>query len=175
MPILPIITRENPNIHTRARRVPRVDDSVRRLMDDMVDTMLDAPGVGLAATQVDVHLRVIVMKVDNQVYQLANPELIRAEGEVVHAEGCLSVPGWVGETRRAGRVVIKGLNRHGKEVRVKGTGLLAQCIQHELDHLEGTLYLDRLTHMDTFRRLSREETMDDIREAESGSADDAGS
>ncbi|MFN2452150.1 MAG: peptide deformylase [Candidatus Dormibacteria bacterium] len=145
MALLDVITAENPNIRRKATRVPRVDDAIRRLMDDMVETMIANAGVGLAATQVDVHLRVIVMKVDNQVYQLANPEMVRAEGEQVGYEGCLSVPGYIGEVTRANRVVAKGLNRHGKEVRVKGDELLARCIQHEIDHLDGILFIDKVT------------------------------
>ena len=160
MTLRTIITREHPDIHTKAVRVPSVDDSIRRLMDDMVETMLDAPGVGLAATQIDVHLRVFVMKIDNQIYHVANPELIKSRGEVTHDEGCLSVPGWVGETRRAEWVHIKGLNRNGKEIRIKGDGLLAQCIQHEMDHLDGVLYLDRLTSMESLHELRRARTAD---------------
>ena len=145
MALLEVITADNPNIRRKATRVPRVDDAIRRLMDDMVETMIANAGVGLAATQVDVHLRVIVMKVDNQVYQLANPEMVRAEGEQVGYEGCLSVPGYIGEVTRANRVVAKGLNRHGKEVRVKGDELLARCVQHEIDHLDGILFIDKVT------------------------------
>lgn len=158
MSLRTIITRDNPNIRTKAKRVPVVDDSVRRLMDDMVETMIAAPGVGLAATQIDVHLRVFVMKIDNSIYHLANPEVIKSRGEVTHDEGCLSVPGWIGETRRCQWVHIKGVNRSGKEIRLKGDGLLAQCIQHEMDHLDGMLYLDRLSDMDTLREIRRDET-----------------
>ena len=149
MAVLEILTKENPRLRVRAVRVPRVDDAVRRLMDDMVETMLAAPGVGLAATQVGVSLRVIVMKVDNQLYQLANPEVVRSSGEQTGYEGCLSVPGYIGEVTRAERVVARGLNRHGKEVRIKGEGLLARAIQHEIDHLDGVLFIDRLTSLET--------------------------
>ena len=90
----------------------------------MVESMFEANGVGLAAPQVGVSLRVIVLRVDNQIYQIANPEMVRCEGEQTGLEGCLSVPGWVGEVTRCQRVVAKGLNRHGKEVRIKGDGLL---------------------------------------------------
>jgi peptide deformylase len=152
--LLEIITRDNPRLRLKARRVPKVDDSVRRLMDDMVDTMLDAPGVGLAATQVDVQLRVIVMKVDNQLYSLANPEVVRSSGEQIGYEGCLSVPGYIGEVARADKVTIKALNRNGKEVRIKGEGLLARAIQHEIDHLDGILFIDRLTDLDTLRPVA---------------------
>src|SRR2546421_2528191 len=122
-------------------------------MDDMVETMLAAPGVGLAATQVCVPLRVIVMKVDNQLYTLANPEVVRASGEQVGYEGCLSVPGYIGEVARAEKVVARGLNRNGKQVRIKGEGLLARAVQHEIDHLDGILFIDRLTSLDTLREV----------------------
>ena len=122
-------------------------------MDDMVETMVSASGVGLAATQVGVSQRVIVLKVDNQLYQLANPELIRASGEQVGYEGCLSVPGYIGEVSRAQRVVVKALNRHGKEVRIKGEDLLARALQHEIDHLDGVLFVDKLTSLDTLKEV----------------------
>jgi peptide deformylase len=122
-------------------------------MDDMVETMVAANGVGLAATQVGVSLRVIVLKVDNQLLQLANPELIRASGEQVGYEGCLSVPGYIGEVARAERVVVRALNRHGKEVRIKGEDLLARALQHEIDHLDGILFVDKLTSLDTLKQV----------------------
>jgi len=153
MAILEILTKENPRLRVKANRVPRVDDTVRRLMDDMVETMLDAPGVGLAATQVGVSQRVMVMKVDNQLYTLANPEVIRSSGEQVGFEGCLSVPGYIGEVARAEKVTMRALNRNGKEVRIKGEGLLARAIQHEIDHLDGVLFIDRLTSLDTLREV----------------------
>src|ERR1017187_10157348 len=106
-------------------------------MDDMVETMIEAHGAGLAAPQVGLPLRVIVLKVDNQVYQLANPEMVRCEGEQTGFEGCLSVPGLIGE-------VARGQTRHGKEIRVKGDGLLARAIQHEIDHLDGILFTTKV-------------------------------
>lgn len=153
MAILEILTKENPRLRVKANRVPRVDDTVRRLMDDMVETMLDAPGVGLAATQVGVSLRVIVMKVDNQLFTLANPEIVRSSGEQIGYEGCLSVPGYIGEVARAERVTMRALNRSGKEVRIKGEGLLARAMQHEIDHLDGVLFIDRLTSLDTLKEV----------------------
>ena len=146
MPILPIVVTADHNdvLVTRARRVPRVDDGIRRLMDDMVETMFSANGVGLAAPQVNVPLRVIVLRVDNQIYQLANPEMVRCEGEQTGLEGCLSVPGLIGEVTRCQRVVAKGVNRRGKEVRIKGDGLLARALQHEIDHLDGILFTTRV-------------------------------
>jgi peptide deformylase len=148
-----ILTRDDPRLRVKAVRVPKVDDGVRSLMDDMVETMLAHEGVGLAATQLGVSLRVIVLKVDNQVYQLANPELIRSSGEQIGYEGCLSVPGYIGEVARAEKVVVKALNRHGKEVRIKGEDLLARALLHEIDHLDGILFVDKLTSIDTLKEV----------------------
>ena len=146
MSVLPIVVTADHNdvLTTKATRVPRVDDAIRRLMDDMVETMFAANGVGLAAPQVNVPLRVIVLRVDNQIYQLANPEMVRCEGDQTGLEGCLSVPGLVGEVTRCMRVVAKGLNRRGREVRIKGDALLARAIQHEIDHLDGILFTTRV-------------------------------
>ena len=146
MSVLPIVltSYHNDVLTNRATRVPRVDDGVRRLMDDMVETMFAANGVGLAAPQVNVPLRVIVLRVENQIHQIANPEMVRCEGEQIGLEGCLSVPGLVGEVTRCQRVVAKGINRRGKEVRIKGDGLLSRAIQHEIDHLDGVLFTSRV-------------------------------
>ncbi len=136
----------------------RVDDSIRRLLDDLAETMLAAPGAGLAAPQVGVPLRVCVVKGDdNQIWGLVNPELVKASGEQVGYEGCLSYPGWVGEVARYDTVVVKGLNRHGKSVRIKSTGFTARAFQHELDHLDGILFVDRLTSIDTLVKVRDEE------------------
>jgi peptide deformylase len=153
--LLHIVTvdEDNPVLRRKAPRVGRVDDSVRRLMDDMMETMVAAPGVGLAAPQVDVALRVITIKVDNQLFHLANPEIIKQDGEQTGYEGCLSIPGMVGEVTRAEKVVCKALNRSGKQVRIKGSGLLARAILHEIDHLDGILFTDRLTDPATLRRV----------------------
>ena len=155
MTLLHIVTvsEDNPVLRRRAPKVGRVDDSVRRLMDDMMETMIAAPGVGLAAPQVDVSLRVITIRVDNQLFHLANPELVRWEGEQTGYEGCLSIPGMVGEVTRHEKVVCRAFNRHGKQVRIKGSGLLARAIQHEIDHLDGILFTDRLTDPSTLRRV----------------------
>jgi peptide deformylase len=157
MAVLPILTQESSILRQKAKRVPRVDDSIRKLIDDMVETMVAAPGVGLAAPQVGVGLRVIVFKTDENLHTLVNPEMVKAEGEQTGLEGCLSIPGYVGEVTRALRVVARGLNRHGKMVRVKGDGLLARAIQHEIDHLDGILFTDRLTSLDTLRKVQPEE------------------
>jgi peptide deformylase len=152
--VRPILTFEHPALRLKAKKVARVDASIQRLIDDLVETMLDAPGAGLAAPQIGVGLRVCVVKGDdNQIWSLVNPELVKHDGVQVGYEGCLSYPGWVGEVARHETVVVKGRNRHGKEVRIKTSGFTARAFQHELDHLEGVLFIDRLTDLDTLQRV----------------------
>jgi len=157
MAVLRILTQEAPILRQKAKRVPRVDSSIRKLIDDMVDTMVAAPGVGLAAPQVGVGLRVVVIKTDTNLHTLINPEMVKWEGEQIGLEGCLSVPGYVGEVKRYMQVVARGLNRQGKPVKIKGDALLARAIQHEIDHLDGILFTDRLTSLDTLRKVEPEE------------------
>jgi peptide deformylase len=129
-----------------------------RLIDDLTETMFAAPGAGLAAPQVGVLLRVCVVKgEENQVWGLINPELVKGSGVQVGYEGCLSYPGWIGEVPRYETVVVKGRNRHGKEVRIKSSGFTARAFQHELDHLDGVLFIDRLTSLDTLHRVEENE------------------
>jgi len=152
--VRPILTFDHPVLREKAKKVARVDASVQRLIDDLMETMLDAPGAGLAANQIGVPLRVCVVKGDdNQIWGLVNPEIIKSEGTQVGYEGCLSYPGWVGEVSRAETVVVKGRNRRGKEVRIKSNGFTARAFQHELDHLDGVLFTDKLTSIDTLRRV----------------------
>lgn len=132
-------------LRRKARRVSVIDRSVQRLISDMIETMQDAAGVGLAAPQVGVSQRVIVLQMpEEEPIVIINPEMVKSceEGEVT--EACLSVPGYCGQIKRFGAVTIKGLDRQSKPIRVKGTGLLAQALQHELDHLDGRLYIDRI-------------------------------
>ena len=152
--IRPILGFDQPILREKTKRVGRVDDSVRRLLDDLAETMIAAPGAGLAAPQIGVGLRVCVVKGDdNQIYQLVNPELVKGSGTQVGYEGCLSYPGWVGEVPRYDSVVVKGLNRKGKPVRIKSEGFTARAFQHEIDHLDGILFTDRLTSLDTLVRV----------------------
>jgi peptide deformylase len=148
-----IVVVEDPRLRVKCPRVPKVDDSIRQLIDDMVDTMRDAPGIGLAAPQVGVLLRVIVCEVDESLHVLVNPEIVRSEGEELGIEGCLSIPGYVGDVKRASRVTVKGKNRNGKDIRVKAEGLLARCLQHEIDHVDGVLFTDRLVSPESLRRV----------------------
>ncbi len=154
MAVRPILNFDQPVLREKAKRVSRVDTSIQRLMDDLAETMLAAPGAGLAAPQIGVGLRVAVIKGDdNQIWALANPEIIKHDGVQVGYEGCLSYPGWVGEVARHETVVVKGRNRRGKEVRIKSSGFTARAFQHEIDHLDGILFIDRLTNLDTLRRV----------------------
>ncbi len=151
--IRPIITEEHPTLRKAAKRVApkEIDDPLfQQLIDDMFETMYAAPGVGLAAPQVNVGKRVFVVDVNDDEHEPAvvvNPKIERAEEEVELREGCLSVPGMVGDIVRFKRVVVSGLDRQGQKIRIEGDGLLAQCLQHEIDHLNGALYIDRATNV----------------------------
>lgn len=123
--------------------VLRVDKKIRKLLDDMVQTMYDADGVGLAAPQVGVSLRVIVINVDDDLIELINPVIIESEGCELGNEGCLSIPGVFGEVERFAKVTVTGLNRFGKSITVTGTGLLSRALQHEIDHLDGILFIEK--------------------------------
>ena len=150
MAIRPIVRYGDPVLHAAARPVGDVDDAVRALLRHMVETMYAAPGVGLAAPQVGVPLRVIVIDTSvgaepGQLIQLVNPELLEREGEQRHEEGCLSVPGFGGTPVRPARVVVRGLDQDGQERVHTGTDLLARAFCHEIDHIDGLLFVDRLS------------------------------
>jgi len=148
---LTILEYPDPRLRTRAEAIPKVDGTIRQLIDDMFETMYAAPGVGLAATQVNVHRRVLVVDVaEDRSRPLAfvNPEIIEREGTTEAEEGCLSVPGIFDKlTARAARVVVRALDRNGKPFELEADGLLAVCIQHEMDHLEGKLFVDYLSEL----------------------------
>jgi peptide deformylase len=148
MAILTILEFPDPRLRTRARPVERVDDALRALIADMFETMYAAPGVGLAATQVNVHQRFMVIDVSeeaNQPLVFINPEIVAREGTQVHQEGCLSVPGIYADVERAEKVRVQALDRDGKPFEIEADGLLAVCIQHEMDHLEGKVFVDYLS------------------------------
>jgi peptide deformylase len=126
-----------------AEPVIRVDKKVRKLLDDMAQTMYSADGVGLAAPQVGVSLRVIVIDVDDELIELINPVIIRKEGCELGNEGCLSIPGVFGEVERFAEVTVTGLNRFGKKISISGTGMLSRALQHEIDHLDGILFIEK--------------------------------
>jgi len=150
MAILPIIHYPDERLHTLAKPVGVVDDKIRQLVADMAETMYVAPGIGLAATQVDVHLQVIVIDTSenhNELFALISPQIIKSEGRAVHDEGCLSVPGIYEPVSRAARITVKYLNLEGKEIILEAEGLLAVCIQHEMDHLLGKVFVEYLSQL----------------------------
>jgi peptide deformylase len=147
--IRPILRYGAEVLHQPARPVTAITPDITQLIDDMIQTMYAAPGVGLAATQIGVSLRVFVADISvgrnpSDLITFVNPEFVERDGMQLEEEGCLSLPGFNATLARPSRVVVKGLNRHGEEQTIEGTGLLARCFQHEMDHLEGTLFVDRL-------------------------------
>jgi peptide deformylase len=148
MAVLKIRTNPDPVLRKRARKVTSIDGSVQHLIDNMIETMQESSGVGLAANQVGVALRIVVIQVaDEEVLVLINPERVEMKGEQTVIEGCLSVPGYHAEISRAETVKVRAKGRHGRLIRRKASDLLAQAIQHEVDHLNGVLYIDYLADM----------------------------
>jgi peptide deformylase len=166
MAILPIITLPSPILRKKTKRVTSIDKSIKKLIADMRETLHAEPGrVGLAAPQVGVSLRITVIcmpeeeeaKEKPQDIILINGEIIRRKGQRLVNEGCLSIPGYIGEIYRAEAVTAKGLNVNGKEIRIKGEGLLSQALEHEIDHLDGVLYVDHLASPESLRKLEPED------------------
>jgi peptide deformylase len=150
MALLKILQYPDERLHTVADRVPKVTDEIRTLVDDMAETMYSAPGIGLAATQVDVHQRVIVIDISdtrNQLHVLINPEITARSGESDYEEGCLSVPGIFGKVERAERVTVEAWDRDGNPFVLDADSLLAVCIQHEMDHLVGKVFVEYWSRM----------------------------
>ncbi len=149
MAVLPMVTYPDPVLRRKAMRVTSIDGSIGRLIDDMVETMHETGGVGLAAPQVGIPLRVAVIELPGEeTIVLVNPKIVKRSGERQVEEGCLSLPGYRGEIQRSVKVTAKGLDRYGREIRIKGEGLLAQALEHEIDHLNGTIYIDHLEGID---------------------------
>ncbi len=159
---------DDPVLRRKAKKIEKITPEIRTLIQDMIDTMRDAPGVGLAAPQVGISERVIVVEYveddetepdappkKKKLYAVVNPEIIWKSDEMVEGtEGCLSIPGWSGDVMRHEAVVVKGLNRSGQRTKIKAEGWLARIFQHEIDHLDGILYTDRLIAPDRFRRIT---------------------
>ena len=160
MAILPILTVPDPVLRQKSKRVRAIDGSIQRLIEDMLETMHAVPGrVGLAAPQVGVPLRVIVIGIpEEEDIALINPEIVRRTGERLVTEGCLSIPGYFGEIKRAESVRVKGRDPSGKEIRIKAEELLAQALEHEIDHLNGMLYIDHLESADKLHKVEPEVT-----------------
>jgi peptide deformylase len=167
---LPILKYPDPRLRDHAANVPAVDAAVRKLMDDMAETMYAAPGVGLAATQVGVAKQVLVIDIappkegSSSLIQIANPTIVHADGEVDWEEGCLSFPGITEEINRAARVVVQGLNRDNKRVQIEADGLLAVAFQHEIDHLNGVVFIDHISRLK--RRLVHRQMVKAQKEAQ---------
>lgn len=154
MSLLPILRFPDPRLKKVAARVDMIDDGIRRLAHDMAETMYEAPGIGLAATQVDVHARVIVVDASetrDQLLTLINPEILQQDGLQVCEEGCLSVPGVYDKVERAEHVVVRYQDLDGAEQTVDATGLLAVCLQHEIDHLQGRVFVEHLSQLKQLR------------------------
>lgn len=150
MAILDILKYPDPRLHTVAKPVDKVDDEVRQLIDDMAQTMYQAPGIGLAATQVDVHRQIIVIDISEQRNDLQvfiNPRLIKTEGVAEHEEGCLSVPGVFDNVTRAEKITVEALDRDGNQFSLDAEDLLGVCIQHEMDHLQGKVFVEYLSQL----------------------------
>lgn len=150
MALMKILQYPDPRLHTTAKPVAEVDDDIRRLAADMAETMYAAPGIGLAATQVDRHIRMIVIDISedkNALMTFINPEIVERDGEAVHEEGCLSVPGIYEKVTRAERIKVRALNLEGNPFEVETDGLLAICLQHEIDHLNGHVFVEYLSRL----------------------------
>ncbi len=148
MALLPILEFPDPRLRTVAKPIAQVDDTLRQFIDDMFETMYEAPGIGLAATQVNFHQQLLVLDVSEDKSQplvFINPEIVKSEGSQIYQEGCLSVPGIFADVKRSDRITVKALDKHGKPFEIEADGLLAVCIQHEIDHLLGKVFVDYLS------------------------------
>ena len=147
----------DPVLRQKAKRVSAIDNSIQQLIDDMVETMQQANGVGLAAPQVGVSLRVVVVQMPGEEpIAIINPKIVKRAGERGVTEGCLSVPGYAGEIKRSVSVTVKGQDRQGKAIRLKATELMAEALEHELDHLNGILYVDHIESQDKLHKIEPE-------------------
>ena len=158
MTVLAICTLPDPVLKQKAKRIRTIDSSIKKLIADMLETLHAAPGrAGLAAPQIGVSLRVAVINISGEDdIVIINPEIVKGSGERLVTEGCLSVPGYFGEIKRAESVTVKALNQDGKKIRIKAEGLLAQALEHEIDHLNGIVYVDHLDSLDKLIKVEEE-------------------
>lgn len=165
MPVRRIVQYGEPVLKQKAKKIHRVDTSVQRLVDDLVDTVEAAHGAGLAAPQIGVPLRAIVTYVEENLQIVLNPEIVEASDEEIEAEeGCLSMPGWWGPVKRKVRVTVRGMNRRGKTIKIKADGWEARALQHEVDHLNGILFIDRMEDRRKLHRAESEEEEEELEE-----------
>ncbi len=161
-----IITAENPILRRKAKKLHRFDPSIAKLADEMFETMHSARGVGLAAPQIAQSIRIFVAEYEDHKVAMVNPEIVKAEGEMLGTEGCLSIPGYVGENiRRAEKIVVKGQDVRGKAMKVNAEGWFARVLQHEIDHLDGILFLDRLDRPEDLHEVRDEEEEEQLEKA----------
>src|SRR5262245_11440590 len=167
---LEILLEGDPRLRQKALKIRAVDDSLRKLSRDMHETMGVAKGVGLAGPQVGVMRRIIAVHVPEGYVEekqpevtltLVNPEIVKAQGREVAAEACLSIPGWIGDVPRATRITVKAIDLNNREIRLKAEGILARVLQHEVDHLDGILYVDRVEDKSTLRQVEDEDEEDE--------------
>jgi peptide deformylase len=171
MTVRPIILLGDPRLRLKGRPVDSFAKPLHELLDDLTETMRAAPGVGLAAPQLGEELNVCVVEVEGKLHELVNPRIVRATGDDRDLEGCLSLPGYVAYINRRERVWVAAQNRFGRKIRLSGLGLLARALQHELDHLDGKLFIDYLDSMDELIPVGQGESEDEeIREATSALA-----
>lgn len=174
MAVREVIFADNPILREKSKKVKNFGEALQALIGDMVETMHAANGLGLAAPQIGMLERVIVIRMpedeedpqSGKLFALCNPQIIRAEGEEAVEEGCLCLPGYVGEVKRATSVTVKAQDRRGKKVRIKAEGLLARAFQHEADHLDGILYIDRVESPDKIRRIVPSEEEEESEDAQ---------
>jgi len=169
MAILDIVLEGDARLRQKATRIRHVDDALRRLAADMHETMLAAPGVGLAAPQIGITRRLIVVHVPENyddddepamTLALVNPEIVKSQGHIVGHEGCLSIPGWIGDVPRADAITVKAIDLDSKPVRLKLKNFAARVLQHEIDHLDGILFVDRIEDKSTLRRVPEDEEIE---------------
>jgi peptide deformylase len=171
MSVRPIILLGDPRLRLRGETVDSFGKYLHELLDDLTDSMRNAPGVGLAAPQLGEPVRACVIEVENTLHELVNPQVVRAHGDDRDLEGCLSIPGYVAYVTRREKVWVVAQNRFGKKVKVAGSGLLGRALQHELDHLDGKLYIDYLDSMDDLLAVGQGDEDDaEVREATSALA-----
>ncbi len=161
MSVRPIVLLGDPRLRLKGLPVDSFGKPLHRLLDDMTETMRDAPGVGLAAPQVGEALQACVIEVENHLYELINPRVVRASGDDRDLEGCLSLPGYYAYVTRREKVWVVAQNRVGKKIKVAGSGLLGRALQHELDHLDGKLFIDYLDSMDELIPVASDEDDDE--------------
>lgn len=170
MALLNILTDDNPRLRLKSQKVTKFDKSLRKLAEDMFETMTEANGIGLAAPQVGILQRLIVVEIPKDLEFdgsdafeaiIVNPEIIKSSGKAIAEEGCLSVPGWYGEVERYEYITVRGQDVTGKPIRIKAEGLPARCLQHEIDHLDGILFTDKVVDAATLHRVQQAESKRD--------------